>query len=174
MKKDFYKMIWTNNYIDYEDYRADYPDDDDIELQNHVSEINYDELEFIKHELDIKLSNNIIIIADLGLWDGHHTGYKEIGSYISDCFNCDQDYNTWYIDKCGDLRCEAVHHDGTNNYLYRVWKPDISEKRKNTFRDEIYRNDFTDRDIKMYTNRIGGRIGEVYGWHFVGRKAKKL
>ncbi|MFR7743908.1 MAG: hypothetical protein ACLU3I_11920 [Acutalibacteraceae bacterium] len=33
----------------------------------------------------------------------------------------------WYVDKNGDLRADAIHHDGTNHYLYRVFKNGISE-----------------------------------------------
>lgn len=45
-------------------------------------------------------------------------GYKEIPSgNIRDCLYSDTDYSTWYVDRLGDLRCDAIHHDGTNFYL---------------------------------------------------------
>lgn len=66
----------------------------------------------------------------MGLWYGRRMGYKEIESgNIRDCLYSGQDdvYSTWYVDKLGDLRCDAVHHDGTNHYLYRTYKDGVSE-----------------------------------------------
>lgn len=37
---------------------------------------------------------------------------------IKDCLQSSCDYNEWYIDKLGDLRCTAVHHDGVNHVIY--------------------------------------------------------
>jgi hypothetical protein len=28
------------------------------------------------------------------------------------------------VDKLGDLRCDAIHHDGTNHLLYRTYSPE--------------------------------------------------
>ena len=57
-------------------------------------------------------------------------GYKEIPSgNIRDCLYSerDMDYSTWYVDKNGDFRCDAIHHDGTNHYLYRAYKDGVSD-----------------------------------------------
>ena len=55
-------------------------------------------------------------------------GYKDIPSgNIRDCLYADTDYTEWYVDKYGDLRADATHHDGTNHYLYRVFKDGVSE-----------------------------------------------
>ena len=48
----------------------------------------------------------------LGRWNGRFSGCREIASgNIADCLYTDMDYATWYVDKNGDLRCDAVHHD---------------------------------------------------------------
>lgn len=65
--------------------------------------------------LNIQLSQPIIVIGDLGRWNGRVSGYKMIDSgNIKDCLYSDTDYTEWYVDKYGDLRADAVHHDGTN------------------------------------------------------------
>ena len=52
------------------------------------------------------------------------TAYGEIKSgNIKDCLESEMDDLTWYVDHLGDLRCDAIHHDGTNHYLYRCYKP---------------------------------------------------
>ncbi len=123
-------LIWSNYYIDYEDWRddleADYPDLTEDERYRKMLEINSDYLDDERDNLNIQLSQPILVIADLGLWYGRRQGYKEIESgNIRDCLYSNYDYTTWYVDKQGDLRCDDVHHDGTNHYLYRVFKEGI-------------------------------------------------
>ena len=60
--------------------------------------------------------------------DDWREDYKDIPSgNIRDCLYADTDYTEWYVDKYGDLRADAIHHDGTNHYLYRVFKEGVSE-----------------------------------------------
>ncbi len=118
-------VIWSDYDLDFDDWRADleeeFPGLSEEKLIMMMYERNGEYLCDERVNLSIQLDQPIIIIADLGLWDGRHRGYKEIESgNIADCLYSDMDYNTWYVDKHGDLRCDAVHHDGTNHYLYRV------------------------------------------------------
>lgn len=64
-----------------------------------------------------------LVIADLGLWNGHHKGGKIFPSLIkalSDC--CDNmDDVTIYEDHHGSVTVCGYHHDGRNKYsLYRL------------------------------------------------------
>ncbi len=125
-------LIWSNYYIDYEDWRedleADYPDLTEDERNRKMLEINNDYLDDERDNLNIQLSQPILVIADIGLWYGRRQGYKEIESgNIRDCLYSNYDYTTWYVDKQGDLRCDDVHHDGTNHYLYRVFKDNATD-----------------------------------------------
>ena len=91
-------------------------------------EQNNDYLDDERCNLNIQLSRPILLIADIGRWDGRYPGYAEIKSgNIRDCLYSEMDYSTWYVDRLGDLRCDAVHHDGTNHYLYRAYKENVSE-----------------------------------------------
>ncbi len=124
-------LIWTNHDLNYEDWRADleanYPELTENERYEKMLEINQDYLDDERINLNIQLSEPILLIADLGLWDGHHSGYSEIRSgNIRDCLYSNHDYSTWYVDRLGDLRCDDVHHDGTNHYLYRAFKSSAS------------------------------------------------
>ena len=130
------KLIWTSqpNFEDYrDDMRADFPECSDLELQEILTASNWDKLQFDREELAHRYNDSILVIADLGLWDGRHPGYKEIDSCnLMDCFETSRDTLDieWFVDKNGDLRCNDYHHDGTNHYLYRVWKDNISEAQK--------------------------------------------
>ena len=125
MSKDDYR-IWSNADLDYEEWKdwmeEEYPTLSDDERVAMMYEENGHYLEDERLNLDIQLSQPILVVADLGLWNGRRTGYKEIPSgNIRDCLYSDYDYTTWYVDKSGDLRCDDTHHDGTNHYLYRVY-----------------------------------------------------
>lgn len=60
----------------------------------------------------------------------------------------------------------AVHHDGTNHYLYRAYKPGVTEAQIDRLKAKIYDGIATRADITRITRRLGDDIGKVYGWDF--------
>ena len=177
--KDGRHIIWSND-IDYDDWREDleeqYPDLTETERMELMYELNGDYLDDERSNLDIQLSRPILVVGDLGLWHGRRMGYKEILSgNIRDCLYSerDMDYSTWYVDKNGDLRCDAVHHDGTNHYLYRVYKDNVSQAQKDRLKEKIYNGTATRADIVRVTRRLGDEIGKVYGWSFPTRQKER-
>lgn len=169
--------IWQNFNTDYDCMREDYQEvnmlsdkemeeisDDDVSMWAY--EINAFYLDDERANLDIKLDEEIVVIADLGLWDGRHRGYKTIDSgNIKDCLS-DEDciYAEWYCDRY-DMRFTGSHHDGTNHYLYRVFKSGLSETRKENFLEKLYTGKATRKDITRYTDSIRPYISKVYGWN---------
>lgn len=140
MSKDDYR-IWSNADLDYEEWKdwmeEEYPTLSEDERVAMMYEENGHYLEDERLNLDIQLSQPILVVADLGLWNGRRTGYKEIPSgNIRDCLYSDYDYTTWYVDKSGDLRCDDTHHDGTNHYLYRVYKDNVSQAQKDRLKEK--------------------------------------
>ena len=128
-------------------------------------EINGDYLDDERVNLNIQLSQPILVIGDLGLWYGRRSGYKEIESgNIRDCLYADTDYSTWYVDKLGDLRCDAIHHDGTNHYLYRAYKDGVRESQIDLLKDKLYRGIASRADVTRITRRLGDDIARVYGF----------
>ena len=124
-------IIWSSD-PDYEDWRGDleeqYPELSEQERMELMVEQNNDYLDDERCNLNIQLSRPILLIADIGRWDGRYPGYAEIKSgNIRDCLYSEMDDSTWYVDRLGDLRCDAVHHDGTNHYLYRAYKDSVSD-----------------------------------------------
>lgn len=175
---EYKHLIWSNADLNYENWRADleaeYPELSEDERMERLYELNANQLDDERMNLNIQLGMPILIIADLGLWDGHHSAYREIASgNIKDCLSSDTDYCTWYVDHLGDLRCDAGHHDGSNHYLYRVYKDGVSETQMDNLKDKIYRGVATRADITRITRRLGDDIGRVYGWTFPSRKSAK-
>ena len=96
-------IIWSND-LDYDDWKDDleeqYPELSENERMELMYEINGDYLDDERINLNIQLSRPILVVGDLGLWNGRRMGYKEIGSgNIRDCLYSDTDYSTWYVDK---------------------------------------------------------------------------
>ena len=67
---------------------------------------------------------------------------------------------------CQNLIFQQVHHDGTNHYLYRVFKRGVTESQIDRLKGKILDGTATRRDITRVTNRLGDAIGKVYGWSF--------
>ena len=83
MSKDDYR-IWSNADLDYEEWKdwmeEEYPTLSEDERVAMMYEENGHYLEDERLNLDIQLSQPILVVADLGLWNGRRTGYKEIPS----------------------------------------------------------------------------------------------
>ena len=168
-------VIWSNEYDvieslekeimeNPEDFGVRYKDGDDLWAT--ACEINAEYLGDEKANLNIDVGEEIIIIADLGLWDGRRSAYKALHkTNIADCLTgtCG-DYVTWFVDDRGDLMCRDIHHDGTNLYTYRAWKPEISHAQRSYFMQKVAIGKATRKDITRYTQRIGDRVADVYGW----------
>lgn len=170
-------IIWSND-LDYEDWREDleqeFPDASEDERIQIMYETNAEYLYDERTNLDINTGEPIIGIADLGLWYGRVSGYAIIQSgFISDCLVAHDDYNTWYVDRYGDLRGDGVHHDGVNHYLYRTFKPHTTLAQRQNLMRKIYEGTATRKDITRVTDRLGDYIGDVYGWNFPRRTITK-
>ena len=168
-------IIWSNYDLDYEDWRddleAEYPDMSEQERISLMYEINDSYLDDERMNLNVQLSQPILMIADIGRWDGRYTGYGEIKSgNIRDCLYSSLDYATWYVDRLGDLRCDAIHHDGTNYYLYRAYKTGVRESQIELLKEKLYEGKATRADITRITRRLGDDVAKVYGFSIPRQK----
>ena len=171
-------LLWTDYYVDYDTWMKGLdqicPSLSEHDLMVLMQTINYRELEDLRVNLDIDLQGDLLVIGTLGLWHGRVpvAGVIE-GANICGCLKSNTDYTTFYVDTGGDLHCTAAHHDGTNRFLYREFKPGVTEKQKQWLIDRVLRGDETNADIERLTNRLGDAIGRVYGWRFPEKQAEK-
>lgn len=171
-------IIWSNLNLDVDDWKEDYIEcaeingwdydpDDEYAIYEYMHDTNSMYLDDERINLDIEVSQPIVAIADLGLWNGRFSGYKELNSRnIKDCLNgfdsCE--YHEWYVDEYGDLRCTAVHHDGRNYVVYRAYRDDVTDEQIEEFLDKIYSGNATQDDIDGVTRKLGEKIADLYGW----------
>ena len=159
---------WRDAYVEFlEDNGLDGDPDDEYEIYQHMVETNGLYLDDERMNLDIEVSRPIIAIADLGLWNGRFSGYKELNSHnIKNCLNgfdsCE--YHEWYVDEDKELRCTAVHHDGTNYVLYRAYRDDVTDEQIEEFLSKIYDGTVTEDDLNAVTRKLGDEVAKVYGW----------
>ena len=144
----------------------EYTEDEAYDLMCENNNLYYDDKMYNLSGVD--LPENIIAIADLGLWNGRRSGYKELGDDLTEIFKTSCDFCSWYVDQYGNVRSTQHHHDGTNYILYRLWKPGLSDDQKENFMDKLYYGKATAADISRYTYRLGDYIGKIYGWTFSG------
>lgn len=171
-------VLWSDIHLDLDDWRdflmENYPELPEDKLYEKMHELNAEYLDDERRNLDIQFSQPILVIGDLGFWNGRAQGYKMIKSgNIRDCLYSDTDMTEWYVDKNGDLRADAIHHDGTNHYLYRVFKRGVTNAQIENLQDKIYCRRATHADITRVTQRLGDSIASVYGFRIPKQRTRQ-
>lgn len=116
-----------------------------------------DELEYVNTLLsNIDEKENIVIIGDLGLWNGRVTGYKVISNDARDILTSigNDNYPIIKLNNKNELYGEVSHHDGTNYYRFRVWRAGLSDSQKDKFLNLIYNQEVEEKDIVKYTKAL--------------------
>lgn len=166
-------LVYTNDISseEFKEMLRDYMTDEEVssmsydELYDRMSEYLDNEYAQVCEDLDRQFDMPILVIADLGLWNGRHKGSTLIRSgRLSDCFRTNCDCATWYVDGRKNLRCDASHHDGNNHYLYRVFKPGVSDTQIKNLQYKIADGTATSTDISRLTSRVGDAIAKIYGF----------
>lgn len=162
------RIIWSSE-INLDDWRDDlkeeHPNASEGELWDIACDINAEYLNDERMNLGgVVADEGIVILASLGLWYGRRQAYREVESgKVSDCLRMYHKEIEWYCDRY-DFCGSECHHDGTNYYTYRAWKPGLSETQKMNFLIKWIKGDTTGRDISRYTKSLRPEIAKVYGW----------
>lgn len=164
------KIIWSNMNLNIDDWRDGYaeycelneltPGGDD-DLFNWMIETNNEYLHDEKLNLNKRLDDYIIIIADLGLWNGRKQGYKIARANLNNIFNINDDLMEFYGDG-REIRATGCHHDGTNYYLCRQLRPGRDPEK---LLDDIHNGrEIGPQKLNYYTRSIYKDVATVYGW----------
>lgn len=133
------------------------------EFENELYKDNFFYTEHLLGQLDE--TEDIVVIADLGLWNGRKVGYKELSNRATDVLNGINYYGDQeiYLNEKNEVEAIDPHHDGTNYYRFRVWRAGTSQTSKDKFLNLIYNQEVTEEDIKKYTKAL--RIPKkLYKW----------
>lgn len=167
--------IWGNINLDIEDWKDGYkeylemnglekdPNDEDA-IYEWMIEMNDSYLYDERLNLNKEVGGRILIIADLGLWNGRKSGYRILGTNIKEIFNINTrgfDYAEFYGDG-HNIKAVEYHHDGMNYYEYRVIRED---RNIDNLLDAIYNGEeITRKKLNYYTRSLYKDVAKVYGW----------
>lgn len=166
-------IIWSNMNLDIEDWREDYKEscenndmeydpDDEYAIYEWMMETNKEYFYDERMNLDRVVEGRILVIADLGLWNGRKSAYKIVESgNIKDILGFTYDCAEFYGDGY-NIRGTEVHHDGTNYYLYRVIREDRNIV--NLLNDIWDGKELTMKKLNYYTKSLYKDVAKVYGW----------
>ena len=166
------RIIWSNMDLNVDDWRDGYKEfleineidkdpNDENAIAEWMEETNNEYLNDARIELNKRVSGHILVIADLGLWNGRRQAYKVIGTSIASMLYDDADYIEWYGDG-HNIKANAAHHDGTNHYEYRI----VREDRKiSNLLNAIYNGEkITRKKLNYYTRSLYPAVAEICGW----------
>ncbi len=150
---------WKDN-INY--YRTEYGETD----EQHIIEMCYTDcntwLEDGAYNLNKQINGNILVIANLGRWNGRVNGYKIIDGNLKEILSSFS-YDECIIFSDGkNIRAEGCDHDGTSYYLFREIKENVNIDK---LLDDIYNNkEITNNRLSYYTKSIAPYVADLYGW----------
>lgn len=163
MKKN---MIWSNmnlDIADWEDYFTEEFDDELTEDEKYEKMHSLNNL-YIEDEienLNVPLNGRILVIADLGLWNGRRQGYKILDGNLNNIFSTNAELTEWYVED-GELRSTQVHHDGTNYLIYREIKED---RDLDKLTDMLYNGEEVSKQrLSSYTRSLAETVNNEFGW----------
>ena len=158
------RIIWTNNDYDEwleamkEEYGSEF-NDDEFGYDRYAEDCSmYIDDERIN--LNKEVDGYIVAFASLGIWSGRVNGAKVVGVNVRDILYSDCDYVTWFCDPY-NVKCESIHHDGTNYILYRVAKDRETAER---LVDKIAYHDMTEEEFRRATKSLRPYVAQTYGW----------
>lgn len=166
-------IIWSNMNLDIEDWRDDYQEyleengfderhNNDDDLYKWMYDINAECLYDERANLDKVVDGRILVIGDIGRWNGRVSGYKIIDSgNIHDILYSECDYVEWYGDGY-NIRSVGIHHDGRNYAEYRVIREDRNIE--NLLNDIYDGKEISRAKLNYYTRSLYPYVAKVYGW----------
>ena len=101
----------------------------------------------------------VVAFAELGFWNGVRVASKVYNDISNILQNTSCDECEWYLDEW-NVRFRGVHHDGTNNVLYRYVD---TEKRANDIMNKIVCGGMNLKQFKKATKSIRPFVQKVYG-----------
>lgn len=169
------RIIWSNLNLDINDWKDEYKEcvecneldrdpNDEEAIYDWMIETNNGYLGDEKMNLNHKVDGRILVIADIGQWNGRFLGYVIRSNNMNEIFNINGrgfDYAEFYGDGY-NIRGVEHHHDGTNYYLYRIIRED---RNIDNLLNAIYNGETISKSkLNYYTKSLYKDVAAVYGW----------
>lgn len=152
---------WRDGYIEFCEFNNITPGGDN-DLYDWMMDTNFNYLDDEYYNLNSTIVEQILVIGDIGRWNGRVTGYKILKTRnLNEILNLTDDQFEIYGDG-KNICATGSHHDGINYYLYRAIRPgrDIEK-----LLDAIYNGEtITAAKLNYYTRSIYPDVATIYGW----------
>ena len=150
------RTIWQNIDLkieDWKDFLKEYHSDitDEYKQMDLIREMNSEYLWDERANLNKKVDGRILVIGDIGRWNGRVQGYKILDNNISSILETECDYVEWYSDGY-NIKFTGQHHDGCNHLLYRVIREDRNIE--NLLNDIYDGKEITRKKLNYYTRSL--------------------
>lgn len=166
-------IIWSNVGLNIDDWKDAYnefldinefdkdPHDEDA-IYEYMVDTNNQYLDDERMNLNQYVDGRILVVADLGLWNGRRQGYKILNGNIKNILSdADAEYIEWYGDGY-NIMATSHHHDGTNYYEYRIVRED---RNIDNLLNAIYNGEkITRNKLNYYTKSLYPYVAKIYGW----------
>lgn len=159
MKNEFKRIIFDSEGYTFDQAKTflieegiESPSDDQIwDEINECNEITIKDERFEFALRDKLIETPIIIVADVGRWNGRRVGIKRL-EHFEEIIDFMTRYDSFeiYIDRY-DIRAIGHHHDGTDYILFRMLSDKIDW---DTAERNILINKDTDSSVKRYTRSL--------------------
>lgn len=178
--KDNDRLIWTSE-INLEDWKEEFEYQqeeegrcyEESEKWEWASFVNCEYLEDERMNLSEELPEAVVCLADLGLWDGRRKGCAIMDKNLNEVLRGHNDDDMEVYANRWNVEATGYHHDGTNYYTYRMFRPGLTDAQKAGFLSRWIDGKADGRDISRYTVSLLPYVAEVYGWKIDGRLKRK-
>ena len=171
-KKEKRRGIYSNNYdwITDEQLKEAILDCDVVKIEEDITDdMIYEEKSELENlyfddemeNLNLRLDGRILAIADMGLWNGRHQGYKIGKNNLNEVMTLGNEYMIEIFQDEHDIKKISSHHDGTNFITFR----EIREDRDiDKLLSDIYNGkEISRQKLSYYTKSLNGYVDEIYG-----------
>lgn len=153
---------WQDSFKDYCEINE--LDEDEEDIYEYINDNISCWLQDEKCNLNKPIDGDILVIADLGLWDGRRSAYQVIhATKLADIFNVMGNYDDvrFYCDQY-NVKADLYHHDGTNHVEFRLIKKGHTAT---SLMDKLYnQEEYTREDVRNCTTSLRKAVAKVYGW----------
>lgn len=140
------------------------------ELEEKISELNFEYLEDEKVNLNIKTQGEIIAIGDDDTYEYLGNNIKSVVAFVHNKVTegcnislCVKNQSYGEIELQADTDCTS--------YAFREMRADLTDKERSNFEQEIIQGTIKASDYAKYSTSLGQSVCDIYGFEFKNDKS---
>lgn len=143
-------------------YKEEYPDLNEEQITHAIyddANMRYtDEGDNLYKQLD----GQILVIANIGRWNGRHQGYKILDNNLNEILNTFNNDDIHIYSDGKNILSEGMDHDGQSYHTFREIRND--KNIDNLLNDIYIGRKITPHILNYYTRSLAPYVNAIYGW----------